>query len=166
LTATASGHDKVKLAIGQRGNWDTSVSEIGQLAGIFGKHDLELEMIYTNGAGETQQAVISGSVDIGIAAGVMGVLSAYSKGAPVRVIGAETTGANDLYWYVKADSPIKSLKDTERVLDARHRYGLHEAISAQGNADRDGRAGCKPDSGHVRANRCRLGGSAVRAGSA
>jgi NitT/TauT family transport system substrate-binding protein len=43
----------------------------------------------------------------------MGVLSAYSKGAPVRVIGAETTGANDLYWYVKTDSPIKSLKDTD-----------------------------------------------------
>jgi NitT/TauT family transport system substrate-binding protein len=113
FTATASAHDKVKLAIGQRGNWDTSVSEIGQLAGIFGKHELELEIIYTNGAGETQQAVISGSVDIGIAAGVMGVLSAYSKGAPVRVIGAETTGANDLYWYVKADSPIKTLKDTD-----------------------------------------------------
>ena len=116
LVAVASdvaAEDTLKLAIGQRGNWDTSVSEIGQLAGIFGKHELELEIIYTNGAGETQQAVISGSVDIGIAAGVMGVLSAYSKGAPVRVIGAETTGANDLYWYVKADSPIKSLKDTD-----------------------------------------------------
>ena len=89
------------------------MSEVGQLAGIFKKHGLVLEIVYTNGAGETQQAVISGSVDIGIAAGVMGVLSAYSKGAPVRVIGAETTGANDLYWYVKADSPIKSLKDTD-----------------------------------------------------
>jgi NitT/TauT family transport system substrate-binding protein len=43
----------------------------------------------------------------------MGALSAYSKGAPVRIISAETTGAGDLYWYVKADSPIKSLKDTE-----------------------------------------------------
>src|SRR6478736_3059160 len=110
---TASALDKVKLAIGQRGNWDTSVSEVGQLAGIFKKHGLELDIVYTNGAGETQQAVISGSVDLGIAAGVMGVLGAYSKGAPVRVIGAETTGANDLYWYVKADSPIKSLKDTD-----------------------------------------------------
>lgn len=108
----ASAEDTVRLAIGQRGNWDTSVSEIGQRAGIFKKHGLVLEMVYTNGAGETQQAVISGSVDIGIAAGVMGVLSAYSKGAPVRVISAETTGAGDLYWYVKADSPIKSLKDT------------------------------------------------------
>ena len=113
VAASASAQDKVKLAVGQRGNWDTSISEVGQLAGIFKKHGLELEIVYTNGAGETQQAVISGSVDIGIAAGVMGVLSAYSKGAPVRVIGAETTGANDLYWYVKADSPIKSLKDTD-----------------------------------------------------
>ena len=43
----------------------------------------------------------------------MGVLSAYSKGAPVRIIGAETTGAADLYWYVPATSPIKSLKDTD-----------------------------------------------------
>ena len=111
--SNASAQDKVKLAIGQRGNWDTSVSEIGQRAGIFKKHGLELEIVYTQGAGETQQAVISGSVDLGIAAGVMGVLSAYSKGAPVRVIGAETTGAKDLYWYVKADSPIKSLKDTD-----------------------------------------------------
>src|ERR1044071_2780042 len=113
LFATAAqAEDTVKLAVGQRGNWDTSVSEVGQRAGIFKKHGLVLEMVYTQGAGETQQAVISGSVDLGIAAGVMGVLSAYSKGAPVRVISAETTGAGDLYWYVKADSPIKSLKDT------------------------------------------------------
>jgi len=112
-STTASALDKIKLAIGQRGNWDTSVSEIGQLAGIFKKHGLELEIVYTNGAGETQQAVISGSVDIGVAAGIMGVLGAYSKGAPIRVIGAETTGANDLYWYVKADSPIKTLRDTD-----------------------------------------------------
>ena len=113
ITAGASADDKIKLAVGQRGNWDTSVSELGQRAGIFKKHGLELEIVYTQGAGETQQAVISGSVDLGIAAGIMGVLGAYSKGAPVRVIGAETTGANDLYWYVKTDSPIKSLKDTE-----------------------------------------------------
>ena len=111
--STASADDTIKLAVGQRGNWDTSMSEVGQLAGIFKKHGLVLDIVYTQGAGETQQAVISGSVDIGIAAGVMGVLSAYSKGAPVRVIGAETTGAGDLYWYVKADSAIKTLKDTD-----------------------------------------------------
>lgn len=108
----ALAQDKLKLAVGQRGNWDTSISEVGQRAGIFKKHGLELDIVYTQGAGETQQAVISGSVDLGVAVGIMGVLSAYSKGAPVRVIGAETTGAADLYWYVKSDSPIKSLQDT------------------------------------------------------
>jgi NitT/TauT family transport system substrate-binding protein len=113
FAGAASAQDKLKLAIGQRGNWDTSVSELGQRAGIFKKHGLELEIVYTQGAGETLQATLSGSVDIGVAAGVMGVLGAYSKGAPVRVIGAETTGASDLYWYVKSDSPIKTLKDTE-----------------------------------------------------
>ena len=49
--AGASADDKVKLAIGQRGNWDTSVSEIGQRAGIFKKHGLELEIVYTQGCG-------------------------------------------------------------------------------------------------------------------
>jgi ABC-type nitrate/sulfonate/bicarbonate transport system substrate-binding protein len=114
-TAAAAAHaeDTLKLAAGQRGNWDTTVAEVGQQAGIFKKQGLKLEILWTQGAGETQQAVISGSVDIGVAPGVMGVLSAYSKGAPVRVIGAETTGASDLYWYVPASSPIKSLKDTE-----------------------------------------------------
>jgi len=105
--------DTLKIAAGQRGNWDTTIAEVGQRAGIFKKHGLTLEILWTQGAGETQQAVISGSVDIGVAPGIMGVLSAFSKGAPVRVIGAETTGASDLYWYVLADSPIKSLKDTE-----------------------------------------------------
>ena len=63
LTATAAfADDTIKLAVGQRGNWDTSVSEVGQMAGIFKKHGLVLDIVYTNGAGETQQAVISGSV--------------------------------------------------------------------------------------------------------
>ena len=128
----ALADDTIKLAVGQRGNWDTSVSEVGQLAGIFKKHGLNLEIVYTQGAGETQQAVISGSVDIGVAAGVMGVLSAYSKGAPVRVIGAETTGAGDLYWYVKADSPIKSLKDTDGKIIAYSTNGssTHGVVTA------------------------------------
>ncbi len=103
--------ETLKLAVGQRGTWDTSVAEIGQRGGIFKKHGLDLEILYTQGGGETQQAVISGSVDIGVAAGMMGVLSAFSKGAPVRIIGSEMTGAAEMFFYVPANSPIKSLKD-------------------------------------------------------
>jgi NitT/TauT family transport system substrate-binding protein len=111
LTSPAPAQDTLKLAVGQRGLWDTSISDVGQRAGIFKKHGLTLELLYTQGAGETQQAVISGSVEVGVGVGIMGVLSAYSKNAPVRVIGAEITGAGDLFWYVKADSPIKTIQD-------------------------------------------------------
>jgi len=113
LPMQSIAQDTLKLATGQRGNWDTSIGEVGQRAGIFKKHGIVLEILYTQGAGETQQAVLSGSVDIGVATGIMGALSAFSKGAPIRIIGAETTGAGDLYWYVPSTSPIKSLKDTE-----------------------------------------------------
>lgn len=114
LWTNASGfaQDMLKLAIGQRGLWETAVSELGQGAGIFKKHGLVLEALYTQGAGETQQPVISGSVDIGVSVGTFGALGAYAKGAPIRVIGATMTGANDLLWYVPANSPIKTIKDT------------------------------------------------------
>ena len=111
--AAAQAEDTLRVAAGQRGNWDTTIAEIGQRGGIFKKNGLSLEILYTQGGGETQQAVISGSVEIGVAPGIMGVLSAFSKGAPVRIIGAETTGASDLFWYVPSTSPIKSLKDTD-----------------------------------------------------
>jgi NitT/TauT family transport system substrate-binding protein len=113
LASAAFAQDTLKIAAGQRGNWDTSISEVGQRAGIFKKHGLVLEILWTQGAGETQQAVVSGSADLGIAGGIMGALSLFSKGAPVRIISAETTGAGDLFWYVPAASPIKTLKDTD-----------------------------------------------------
>jgi ABC-type nitrate/sulfonate/bicarbonate transport system substrate-binding protein len=60
LPAAASAEDTLKLAIGQRGNWEQSAPEIGSRAGIFKKYDLNIERTYTAGAGETLQAVISG----------------------------------------------------------------------------------------------------------
>jgi NitT/TauT family transport system substrate-binding protein len=108
----ALAQDKVALTIGQRGFWDTAVAHLGIEAGIFKKHNLELEITYTAGSGETLQPVVGGQVDIGIAAGTLGTMSQFLRGAPVRIIGAEATGAAD-YWYVKASSPIKTLKDTE-----------------------------------------------------
>src|SRR6516164_3062103 len=107
----ARAQDGLRLAVGQRGLWDTSISDVGQRAGIFKKHGVTLEILYTQGSGETQQAVFAGSVDIGVSVGVMGALAGYSKGAPVRIIGNEITGAGDVYWYVMSDSPIKTIKD-------------------------------------------------------
>jgi NitT/TauT family transport system substrate-binding protein len=110
IATPAWSADQLKATLGQKGNWDTSVIELGTRAGIFKKHDLEIETLYTSGSGETLQPVISGSVDLGFAVGTLGAMAAYSKGAPVRIIGAQATGAAD-YWYAKAASPIKTIKD-------------------------------------------------------
>jgi NitT/TauT family transport system substrate-binding protein len=109
--AGALADDQLKLTIGQRGNWDTAIAHLGTKAGIFRKHKLELEMIYTSGSGETLQPVVSGSVDLGLAVGTLGAMAAHAKGAPVRIVGAQATGAAD-YWYAKTTSPIKTLQDT------------------------------------------------------
>src|SRR5450759_326505 len=78
--APAAAADQLKMTVGQRGNWDTAVLHLGDKAGIFKKHDLELEIIYTSGSGETMPPVISGSVDMGFAVGTLGAMAAYSKG--------------------------------------------------------------------------------------
>src|SRR5438552_18363221 len=111
LNCAAVAQDKLRIAGGLAGTWENSFSELGQNAGFFKKHGLVLEIFYTQGAGETQQAVISGSADIGTGVGTFNTFGAFAKGAPIRVIGARHTGAKDLTWYVKADSPIQDKKD-------------------------------------------------------
>ncbi len=101
----AVAEDLLRLAIGQRGLWDSSFAELGQTAGIFRRHGLELQTVYTAGGGETQQAVISGSVDLGVSAGTLGVIGAYAKGAPVRITAGEATGTAE-YYFVRSDSRV------------------------------------------------------------
>jgi len=107
----ASAQETFKVAIGQLGLWAVDAPRLGQHVGIFKKHGLVLDIFGTSGGGDTLQAVISGSADLTVGIGTAAVLRAYSKGAPIRVIGANFTGAGDLYWYVRADSSIKRLAD-------------------------------------------------------
>jgi NitT/TauT family transport system substrate-binding protein len=107
----ASAEDQLKIAIGQINNWENQAPTLGQDAGIFKKHGLVLDAVGTRGAGETIQAVISGSADIGAGVGAAGVMRAFAKGAPVRILAPAFTGTGDLYWYVKSDSKLKTLKD-------------------------------------------------------
>ncbi|MGZ3350587.1 MAG: ABC transporter substrate-binding protein [Xanthobacteraceae bacterium] len=104
-------NDRLRVAVGQLGLWAVDGPRLGQRAGIFKKHGLVLDIFGTSGGGETLQAVISGSADLTVGIGTAAVLRAYSKGAPIRIVGANFTGAGDLYWYVRADSPIRRLAD-------------------------------------------------------
>lgn len=106
----AAAQETLKIAVPQRGNWDTSIPDVGERAGINAKHNIKVEALYTAGSGETLQAVLSGSVDIGLAFGTQSVFGDFAKGAPVRIISAQSTGAAD-YWYVRADSKLTKLAD-------------------------------------------------------
>jgi NitT/TauT family transport system substrate-binding protein len=109
---SARADDQLKVAVGQINNWENQMPTLGQDAGIFKKHGLVLDNFGTAGAGETMQPIIAGSADIGIGVGVAGVMRVFSKGAPVRILLPAFTGTGDLYWYVRADSPLKKLTDT------------------------------------------------------
>jgi NitT/TauT family transport system substrate-binding protein len=109
----ALAQDSLKIAVGGRGIGETFITEVGYRAGLFKKHNLTLDIFYTDGGGETQQAVISNSAQIGVASGFLGAIGVFSKGAPVRVIGGSYTGGSQVFWYVPANSPIKSVKDLD-----------------------------------------------------
>ena len=109
--AAASDADTLKVAIGQINNWENQPPTLGQDAGIFKRHGLVLETFATAGAGETLQPVISGSADIGIGVGVAGAMRAFATGAPVQILAPAFTGTGDLFWYARADSPIRRLAD-------------------------------------------------------
>jgi NitT/TauT family transport system substrate-binding protein len=110
IASAAFADDAIKLAVGARGNWETAAAELGQQAGFFKRHGIALEILYTQGSGETQQVVISGSVAIGVGLGTTSVMAAFAKGAPLRVIGNASTGSSE-FWYVAANSPVLRMKD-------------------------------------------------------
>src|SRR5918912_2462798 len=103
--------DTLKIAVPQRGAWDAGLAELGRRGGIFKKHGLDLEILYTQAGPESIQALIAGSVDIATAAGVSAAFGTFAKGAPIRIISSEVIGAPDLYWYVPANSPVRKIED-------------------------------------------------------
>src|SRR6202167_4225485 len=107
----ALADDTLKVAIPQKGAWDAGIAELGERGGIFKKHGLDLDILYTAAGPESIQAMIAGSIDISVASGVSAAIGTFGKGAPVRIISSEMTGAPDLYWFVPADSPIHTIQD-------------------------------------------------------
>ncbi len=111
LSRRAAAADLVKVAVGQRGAWDTSVCAFGDRMGFFKEAGLTLELLFTDGGAETQQAVISGGVDVGVGAGTLALLGAVARNAPLRIISSNFRGADDLFWYARTGAGIATFKD-------------------------------------------------------
>ena len=103
--------DKMRVISSQKGFWDTTLVAFGNEKGFFAQKNIDLEILWSDGGVDALQAVTTGSVDFAVAPGILGMLGAFARGAELVVTNAEMTGSSDLYWYVRADSPIRSMKD-------------------------------------------------------
>jgi NitT/TauT family transport system substrate-binding protein len=112
LSEPATAQTKLVVATPHQVFLDTGlVIEVGKQKGFFKEVGLEVEPIVVRGGGENVQAVVSGSVHVSLATGTFSVLSAFQKGAPVKILAAEMTGTPDLFWYSMATSPYRKLED-------------------------------------------------------
>src|SRR5215813_9936261 len=116
MIAAAAAHcadaETLKVAVAQRGFWNSSFIEFALQQGFFKQEGLEMEILYTEGGASTLMPVIAGSLDIAMTNGTLGAIAASAKGLPVKIISAEATGAPDAFWYARPDSSIAILADT------------------------------------------------------
>ena len=110
--AETAAAETLKVAVAQRGFWNSTFVDVALKQGYFKEVGLDIEILYTEGGASTLTPVIAGSIDIAMTNGTLGVIAAYAKGMPVKIISAEATGAPDAFWYARPESGIKSLADT------------------------------------------------------
>ena len=115
--------------------------------------------------------MIAGSAQIGIASGFLGAIGVFAKGAPVRIIGGSYTGGAQVFWFVRADSPVKTPQDLAGKTIGYSTNGSsthagilalqkHYKVNFKPVADRQ--RGCHDDGRDERAGRRRLGRCAIR----
>ena len=99
------------LTVGKaQANADSIITvNVGDDAGIFKKHGLDLKILDFEGGSRLVQAMTAGSVDIGIGAGIQ--MAFVARGAPMLAVCEDTTTLPYFSIGVPYDSPIKSLDD-------------------------------------------------------
>jgi NitT/TauT family transport system substrate-binding protein len=111
LHSTGQAADRLVVSSGHQSGWDALVINFGVRKGFFQAKGLDVQIVDMDTGAPTVQAVVSGSVDLAVGVGIPGFMAAAMKGAPLKMISANFTGAGDFAWYVRSNSPIKSFKD-------------------------------------------------------
>ncbi len=97
-------------------------------AGFFKEAGLVVEPFYTDGGAATLTTVLSGSADVGLSNGLLGVIGAYVKGAPVRIISAQMTGeATDYDPRTGAAAAVSRPRDPNVEGPGGYFYGVPDA---------------------------------------
>lgn len=107
----SSAHAAEKLPVGKAALTSSAVLpvDIGVKTGIFAKHDLDVEIVVFQGAAKMHQAMLAGSVDLGIGGGPE--MALIAKGAPALAVCNVAPAVAFLGILVPADSPIHDVAD-------------------------------------------------------
>src|SRR3546814_11271905 len=90
MTAMSTGAyaaDEVRAVDSTKGPYDHFALHQAKAEGYFKDEGLEVDVIYGSGGAATLQALLTGSRDIAVGVGVLSVIGAYSKDAPVKILG-------------------------------------------------------------------------------
>jgi NitT/TauT family transport system substrate-binding protein len=104
---------------------------VAQEKGFYKEGGIDVDAVFTKGGGENVQAVVSGDAQIGLGTGFFAVLSAFEKGAPIKIAAAEITGM-DSFWYALGNSQIRRLEDLggKKIAYSRAGSSTHMAVLA------------------------------------
>jgi NitT/TauT family transport system substrate-binding protein len=140
----AASRTKIVLVVPHRVFFTVAVPVyISQEKGYYKEGNIEVDAVFTKGGGENVQAVVSGDAQIGLSTGFFAVLSAFSKGAPIKVAAAEITGM-DSFWYTPANTPIRKIEDLAGKKVAFSRVGSSTHMAVLAMSDQIQAKGLKP----------------------
>jgi len=108
---TVAATEIVKVAVPERGEWNTSFTQLGLQQGFFQQRGLAVEIVHVANEASLEKALISGDADVAVAARFPDVLAAWINGAPIKIISPEATGAPDVFWFSRTGGPIRSIAD-------------------------------------------------------
>lgn len=83
---------------------------VAEERGFYSAAGIEVTPVFTRGGGESIQVLLAGNAEVGVGTGFFSVIGPVAKGAPIAVISAEYTGA-DQFWFVRSDSPVRAVRD-------------------------------------------------------
>jgi NitT/TauT family transport system substrate-binding protein len=113
LPIVADAKDPVRVVDSQAQIYVDLCLYIAEQEGYYAAENVEPTILLGRGGSDSLQIVLTGNADIIYGPGILSIIAAYAKGAPIRIIANSAYGARETFWLVRADSPIKSFKDLD-----------------------------------------------------
>ncbi len=123
MASIACANELLRVGNAGRESFSFTPANVGQAAGIFDRHGLDLEIAGFGGDAKLQQAMAADAVDVGLGSGPG--MAFIAKGAPVKAIAAMAGPPLLFAVVVRADGSVKSVDDLK---------GRKVAISTVGSA--------------------------------